>query len=385
MLELGKSLNSAKVRGVIYQILVVGITIAAGAYLVSNTLHNLASRGIATGFDYLGREAGFDVGESLIAYSAADTYGRAVVVGLLNTVLVSLCGIALATILGLLFGIARLSSNWLLAKIASAYVEVVRNVPLLLQLLVWYGAVMVLPGPRQAIEFLPSFYLSNRGLKMPWPAEHPAHAYVWLALLVGILAAWAVARWARRRRERTGQPFPAILAGAGLIIGLPLAVLAVAGFPVALEVPRMAGFNFTGGATLSPEFTALVVGLSVYTGGFIAEIVRSGIQAVPVGQTEAALALGLSPTRTLRLVILPQALRVIVPPLTSQFLNLSKNSSLALAIGYPDLVSVSNTAANQTGQVVESVSLMMMVFLAFSLAIASFMGWYNKKVALVTR
>jgi general L-amino acid transport system permease protein len=385
MAKLSQTLNSARFRGAFYQMLVIGGTVALAGYLVSNTLHNLSARGIATGFGFLTREAGFDIGESLVAYSAADSYGRAIVVGLFNTLAVSVAGIALASFLGLVFGVARLSSNWAVSRVASLYVEVVRNVPLLLQLFVWYGAVMALPGPRQAIELAPHTFLSNRGLKIPLPAEDPLHLAMLAAVAIGGVMAWQVSRWARRRQEATGRPFPTLSAGLGLLVVPALLVWLVGGMPTAMDLPHMAGFNFVGGGTLSPEFTALLLGLSVYTGGFIAEIVRSGIQVVPPGQTEAAIALGLPPAKTLRLVILPQALRVIIPPLTSQFLNLTKNTSLALAIGFPDLVSVTNTAANQTGQVVESVALMMAVFLAISLGISVFMNWYNKKVALVTR
>jgi general L-amino acid transport system permease protein len=378
-------LNSARFRGILYQVLVVGAVVALGWYLVHNTLTNLAARGITTGLDFLGREAGFDIGESPIAYSSADTYFRALGVGVLNTLTVSVLGIVLATVLGTVIGIARLSGNWLVARLATIYVEGVRNVPLLLQLFVWYGVVTALPGPRQALHPLPGVFLSNRGLKVPVPEAHPVHWALLAAFLAGLVAAWALRRWAMARQERTGRPFPWGLAGGGMVLGLPLVVFLAAGAPLTLSVPELRGFNFQGGATLSPEFAALLMGLSIYTAAFIAEIVRSGILAVSAGQTEAALSLGLSRGKTLRLVVLPQALRVIVPPLTSQYLNLTKNSSLAVAIGYPDLVSVANTTINQTGHAVEGVGIIMAVFLTISLALSLLMNWYNARVALVTR
>lgn len=378
-------LNSARFRGILFQAVVVALVVALGWYLVHNTLTNLAARGIATGLDFLGREAGFDIGESSIPYSAADSYARALLVGLVNTLDVAGLGIALATIIGLVVGIARLSGNWLVARLATFYVEGVRNVPLLLQLFVWYGLVTALPGPRQALNPLPGIFLSNRGLKVPLPEGHPVHPWMLAALAVGLALAWVLRRWAVARQARTGKQFPWGLAGIGLALGLPVVVFLAAGAPLAWDVPSLRGFNFAGGGTLSPEFAALLAGLSIYTAAFIAEIVRSGILAVPPGQTEAALSLGLSRGKTLRLIILPQALRVIVPPLTSQYLNLIKNSSLAVAIGYPDLVSVANTSINQTGHAVEGVAVIMAAFLTISLALSLLMNWYNARVALVTR
>jgi general L-amino acid transport system permease protein len=381
----GSIINSARFRGVLYQVLVVGLTVAVAWYLVSNTLDNLAKRGIATGFDFLSREAGFDISESLISYSAADTYFRAVVAGLVNTLEVSILGMILASIIGLVVGIARLSSNWLIARLATIYVEAVRNIPLLLQLFLWYAIITSLPGPREAYNPGLGIFLSNRGLTVPHPVVDTTLWVVLAALGVGLVGAIMLYRWSSRRHEQTGQTFPSVSSGIALIVGLPLVAFLLMGAPLHWDVPELAGFNFGGGVTVSPEFAALLAGLTIYTASFIAEIVRSGIQAVPYGQSEAALALGLKRGFVLRLVVLPQALRVIVPPLTSQYLNLTKNSSLAVAIGFPDLVSVTNTSANQTGQVVESVALMMAVFLTISLGIAGFMNWYNKRVALVTR
>ncbi|MBF0375187.1 MAG: amino acid ABC transporter permease [Alphaproteobacteria bacterium] len=377
--------NNRRFRAILYQVLVIAGTVAVGFYLVSNTLDNLAQRGIATGLTFLGREAGFDISESLVDYSAADTYGEALVVGLLNTLKVSLIGIVLASLIGTVIGIARLSSNWLLARLATVYVEGVRNIPLLLQLFVWYGVITALPSPRQALAPMPGVFLTNRGLRIPSIDWNPAYWVVLAALFAGLVGAFLMARWGRRRHEATGRPFPAVLAGTGLTLGLTLAAFVLIGAPLALEVPELSGFNFQGGLVLSPEFAAVLAGLTIYTAGFIAEIVRSGILAVARGQTEAALSLGLTRLQVLRLVVLPQALRVIVPPMTSQYLNLTKNSSLAVAIGYPDLISVANTAINQTGQAVEGVAIAMAAYLTISLAISAFMNWYNRKVALVSR
>lgn len=378
-------LNSARFRGILYQGAIVALVMALAWYLIHNTLTNLAARGIATGLDFLGREAGFDIGESPIPYTPADSYAHALLVGLLNTLEIAVLGMIIATVIGVTVGIARLSGNWLVARLATLYVEGVRNVPLLLQLFVWYGLVTALPGPRQALNPLPGVFLSNRGLKVPLPESHPLYPWLVLAVVVGLLLAWGLRRWAVARHLRTGRPFPWGLAGTGLALGLPLLVFLAAGAPLTMDMPHLRGFNFAGGGTLSPEFAALLAGLSVYTASFIAEIVRSGILAVPTGQTEAALSLGLSRGKTLRLIILPQALRVIVPPLTSQYLNLTKNSSLAVAIGYPDLVSVANTTINQTGHAVEGVGVVMAVFLTISLGLSLLMNWYNAKVALVTR
>jgi general L-amino acid transport system permease protein len=374
------------VRGIVFQVLFVAAVVAFGAFLVHNTLVNLERRHIATGFGFLNREAGFGIGEALIPYSPADTYARAFLVGLTNTLYVAALGVVLATILGTVMGLARLSSNWLVARLAQIYVETFRNIPLALQLLFWWGVLRgSAPGPRQAWQPLPDIFLSNRGIVFPVPHHDPAHRWMLAALLVGFLAAWAVTRWAHRRQALTGQQFPSGWAGLGLILGLPLAVFLVAGAPLRLDVPALHGFNFTGGSALSPELAALLIGLVIYTGSFIAEIVRAGILAVSWGQSEAAMALGLTASQRMRLVVLPQALRVIIPPMTSQYLNLTKNSSLAVIIGYPDLVSIANTTINQTGQAVEGIAMIMAVYLAISLLISLAMNLYNRSVALVER
>ena len=378
------SLYDLRVRAIAYQVLLVLAVGLVAWFLVSNTAHNLETRRIASGFGFLKREAGFAIGETtLIAYNAADTYLRALTVGVLNTFRVSLIGIVLATLLGTLIGLARLSHNWLLSKLAAGYVETLRNVPLLVQLFFWYTVISDnLPGPRQALSPLPNVFLSNRGIALPVLHAHAAHTWMAVALVVGVIGAWWLTRWAKRRQALTGQPFPTLAVGSALVLGLPLIVFLAFGAPFHLERPVLRGFNFTGGATLTPEFAALLGGLTTYTAAFIAEIVRAGVLAVDRGQFEAAYALGLRPRRAMRLVILPQALRVIVPPLTSQFLNLTKNSSLAVAIGYPDLVSIANTAMNQTGQAIEGIAIIMAVYLTISLSISAFMNWYNKKIAL---
>ena len=374
------------IRGIAFQILFVAAVVAAGGFLVHNTLANLERQNIATGFGFLGREAAFGIGESLIAYSPADSYARAFLVGLTNTLYVAALGIVLATILGTAMGLARLSSNWLIAKLAQIYVETFRNIPLALQLFFWWGLLRwSAPAPRQAWQPLADVFVSNRGIVFPVPQAHPVHPWMLGALVVGVGAAWGLARWARLRQARTGRPFPSGWAGLAPVFGLPLAVFLAAGAPLSLDVPALHGFNFTGGTAVSPEFAALLFGLVIYTGSFIAEIVRAGILAVSWGQSEAALALGLTAWQRMRLVVLPQALRVIVPPMTSQYLSLTKNSSLAVIIGFPDLVSVANTTINQTGQAVEGIAMIMAVYLAISLAISLLMNLYNRAVALVER
>jgi general L-amino acid transport system permease protein len=372
-------------RAIAFQVLALSAVILLGWYLVSNTMHNMATRNIATGWSFLGREAGFGISEHVIEYSPADSYGRAIVIGFLNTIKVAAIGVVLATIIGIIVGLSRLSTNWLVARIATVYVESLRNVPLLLQLIIWYGLIIAMPGPRQAVQMLPGVFLTGRGVYYPSIEAEPVHSWMGLLFVVGIVLTWVYARWARRRQDETGKAAPLLLPAIGFIIGLPLLIWLVAGAPLTLGLPELKGFNFAGGSVLSPEFAAMLVGLSTYTGAFIAEVVRSGIQAVSHGQTEAARALGLKPMLVTRLVVFPQSLRVIVPPLTSQYLNLTKNSSLAVAIGYPDLVSTGNTALNQTGQAVECIAIIMGVYLAISLAISLFMNWYNKHIALVER
>lgn len=379
------SWNDPGTRSIVYQILALLAVGGAAWFLIHNTLSNLSARNISTGFDFLSKEAGFAIGETPIAYSPASTYGRAITVGLINTLHVALIGIVLATILGTLIGIARLSSNWLIRKISSIYVEVMRNVPLLLQLFFWYAILSeTLPGPRQALHPLPGVFVSNRGIQMP--AVH-GDGLFWLAIgvLVSILLMIVMAKWARKHQEKTGQIFPMIRWSLVLLLVVPAGLLFFSGTSMTLDVPELKGFNFAGGMNLSPEFAALLIGLVIYTAAFIAEVVRSGIQAVNRGQWEAAEALGLKRGQVLRLIVLPQALRVIIPPMTSQYLNITKNSSLAVAIGYPDIVSVINTTLNQTGQAIEGIMMIMAAYLTVSLSISVFMNWYNKRIALVER
>jgi general L-amino acid transport system permease protein len=376
-----------RVRSIVYQALTLILVVLVVAYFVDNTLTNLRRQGIAAGFRFLDRTAGFDIGFTLIDYSAVSTYGRAFWVGLLNTLLVSALGIALATMLGFVIGLARLSTNWLIARLAIVYIETIRNIPLLLQLLFWYFAVLqALPHPRDSAAVGGSVFLNNRGLSIPLAVLGEGAGATLIAVVVAVMAVVVLARWARRRHEATGQPFHTVLVSIGLLIGLPLLTFMALGAPVSFEYPEMGRFRLTGGLTLVPEFVALLAGLTIYTAAFIAEIVRAGVMAVSHGQIEAASALGLRPTQTLRFVVIPQALRVIIPPLTSQYLNLTKNSSLAVAIGYPDLVSiVAGTTLNQTGQAVEAIAMTMAVYLVLSLAISLFMNWYNKRIALVER
>ena len=381
------------VRSIILQVLAGVVLLAAIAFFVHNTAVNLEKRGIASGFDFLSGTSGFDISISLVPYTLQSTYGRAFLVGLLNTLLVSAIGIVLATIIGFIVGIARLSKNFLVATLAAAYVDVIRNIPLLAQIIFWYfGVLTSLPGVKQSLRILnisddsSIFYLNTRGLYMPAPILQPGFWLIPAAFIVGIVTTIILARWAKHRQDLTGQQFPVFWAGLGLIAGLPILKGLVGGFHVSWSMPQLQGFNFVGGMDILPEFVALLLALSIYTAAFIAEIVRGGIQAISHGQTEAALALGLRGTQTTRLVILPQALRIIVPPLTSQFLNLTKNSSLAVVIGYPELVSVfMGTVLNQTGQAVEVIAITMSVYLVISLVISAFMNWYNRHIALVER
>ncbi len=359
----GNLLTNARLRAVLFQLIAMAAVIALLGFTFSNAMENLARRGIASGFDFLDSTAGFAIIMSLVEYSETASFGRAFLVGLLNTLLVSAIGIVLASVLGFSLGVARLSGNWLVARLAACYIETVRNIPLLLQLFFWYFAVLrTLPPPRGSIE-LGAVFINNRGIYLPTPGAGPEAGWI---LLGAVAALWL----ARRHRY-----FPALAAM------LSIAALAALAATASWQHPVLGGFNFTGGMVLIPEFVALTVALSVYTAAFIAEIVRAGIGAVPPGQTEAAQALGLGRGRTLRLVVLPQALRVIVPPLTNQYLNLTKNSSLAAAIAYPDLVSVfGGTVLNITGQAVEVIAITMAVYLAISLTIAAAMNRYNRRI-----
>jgi general L-amino acid transport system permease protein len=378
--------NDEKTRAILYQIVTAVFVAFLGYYLISNVQTNMEKQSIASGFGFIEKEAAFEIGESLIEYSAADTYGRALLVGVLNTLKVSLVGMILTTILGTVVGVFTLSSNWLISKIGFLYVEIFQNVPVLLQLFFFYALFYeIFPGPRQALNPVAGVFLTNRGVDFAVPAPDPAWMYMGWAFVAAIVLTWLVNRWAVKRQEQSGQQFPTFWVGLGMLIGLPLLVWILNGAPTQMDVPVLQGFNFQGGRNISPEFSALLIGLVLYTASFIAQIVRAGIQSISHGQTEAAMSIGLKSSLVLKLVIFPQALRVIVPPLTSQLLNLTKNSSLAVAIGYPDFVQVAGTTINQTGQAVEGVALMMVVYLTFSLLTSAFMNWYNKKIKIVER
>ncbi|MEM7653121.1 MAG: amino acid ABC transporter permease [Pseudomonadota bacterium] len=381
-------LYDAKYRAVLFQILVLGLLVALVVFLAYNTQRNLEEAGIESGFGFLGNTAGFDIAFSLIGWQATNTHFDVFVVGALNTLLVAVTGIICATIIGFIIGVLRLGKNWLVSRIAQTYIEVVRNVPLLLQILFWYEAVILisLPNVRNSIAVLESFFLSNRGIYTPVPVFDPGSFLILIAFIVAIVATFFTARWAKKRQDETGQQFPVLWVGVGLIAGLPFLTSAVMGFPWTWDYPSLQGFNFRGGFVLPPEFVALFLALTLYTAAFIAETVRAGIQSVSHGQTEAAGSLGLRPNTTMRLIVVPQAMRVIIPPLTSQYLNLTKNSSLGIAAAYPDIVSVfAGTSLNQTGQALEIIAITMAFYLTLSLGTSVFMNWFNRRIALVER
>ncbi len=376
-----------KFRGIVFQVMLAIALVAFIAWIVSNMIDNLQRAHIASGFGFLWARAGFDISQTLIPYTNEMSYGRAFLVGLLNTLLVAALGIVFASIIGFMLGVARLSKNWLIAQISTVYIETLRNIPVLLQLLFWYKAVLsILPSPRQGLNLIFDAKLSNRGLIIPRPIFQEGFLATAIAFLVAIVVVVILAQWAHRRQMATGQIFPTVKVGIGILILLPVIVFVVTGTPATFDFPELQGFNYNGGLQIKPEFIALLLGLTLYTATYIGEIVRAGILAVAHGQTEASYALGLRSGTTMRLVIIPQALRVIIPPLTSQYLNLTKNSSLAVAVGYPDLVSVfSGTVLNQTGQAVEVIFITMLVYLTISLATSAFMNWFNQRVALVER
>ena len=373
-----------RVRAFFIQSLVVLALVLFFAFIINNTIENMKTRGIASGFEFMGQTAGFSISQHLIDYEEANSYGRAFVVGLLNTILIAALGIVFATIIGFFIGIARLSSNWLISRMATAYIEILRNVPLLLQILFWYIAVLrALPRTKQSLSLFDTFFLNVRGLYLPKPIFEEGFANILYALLATFVLIIFLTRWAHKRQELTGQQFPVFISSLGLLIVLLLGAATLSGFPMTWDYAVLKGFNFRGGLRVMPEFVAMLFALSLYTAAFIGEIVRAGIMAVSKGQTEASYALGLHPGQTLRLVVIPQALRVVVPPLTSQYLNLTKNSSLAVAIAYPDLVHVfAGTALMQTGQAVEILGITMACYLSLSLFISLLMNWYNRAIAL---
>ena len=372
------------VQGVFYQAITLSLVILGIYYIVQNTAQNMVARGLASGFNFLGVESQFDIQMTLIEYSPTSTYFDAFIVGLLNTLLVAGIGILFATIIGFAFGIMRLSSNWLVAKIAESYIEIIRNIPLLLQIFFWYFAVLrALPKPKQSLEFMDSIFLNNRGLFVPDPNVGEGSSILFYLFWLSVIISIGIFVWAKKRQNKTGKTFPAFFTSMALIVGTFTLTLAALGFPISFEYPELKGFNFKGGMKLIPELVALTFALAMYTAAFIAEVVRAGIQSVSKGQTEAARSVGLKEGLVLRLIIIPQALRVIVPPLTNQYLNLTKNSSLAAAIAYPDLVLVfAGTAMMQTGRAIEIVAITMATYLTISLAISAFMNWYNKRIAI---
>jgi general L-amino acid transport system permease protein len=382
----GSFINDPKVRGVVFQAVVVILLVASVWWIVHNVIDNLQRLHISSGFGYLKSRAGFDISVSAIAYNSDSTYGRAIVVGLINTLIVAVAGIITATIIGFIVGIGRLSRNWLMRKICTVYVEIFRNIPPLLVIFFWYSGVLaVLPVVRESIGLPFGSFLNQRGFYLPRAIWGDGSWLIFVALLVGIAMAWFVARTARQRQMATGQQFPVFWTSLALIVGLPLLAYALSGFPLTFDFPKQSTFNLSGGFHIGPEFLSLYLALSCYTASFIAEIVRAGILGVSKGQSEAAGALGLRPGSILRLVVVPQAMRIVIPPLTSQYLNLTKNSSLAIAIAYPDLTATAGTVLNQTGQAVENVLIMMVVYLVISLVTSAVMNVVNARMALVER
>lgn len=379
------SWNDERFRAIIYQIIVFALVVVGIWFLISNLLDNLHSRNIQTGFAFLDKEAGFAISESLIEYKLTDTYLRALSVGFLNTLFVSFLGIIGCTILGTIVGVSRLSPNWLISRLALVYVEVMRNIPLLIHLFFWYSLLTeILPGPRQALNPIDGVYLSNRGIMFP-KLEGEGLLYIWIGLLIGIVLSILNSYRCKLKHAKTGKCSPVFWVNTLMIIGLPIVGGLLASSSIQWSVPELKGFNFLGGSLFTPEMSALLIGLVLYTSAFVAEIVRSGIQSVGRGQWEAGESLGLSKMRTLQLVVMPQAIRVMIPSMSNTYMNLMKNSSLAVAIGYPDIVSISNTMLTQTGQAIEAIFIIMLAYLTVSLCIAQFMAWLNRRMMIVER
>ncbi|WP_208380242.1 amino acid ABC transporter permease [Psychromonas algarum] len=381
-------LNNPKYRAIIFQVIALALVVFFAIYFAHNMFANIESRGITTGFSFLDNTAGFGISQTLIPYDdGTSTFLDVFIVGLLNTLLVSILGIIFASIIGLLIGVARLSTNFLVSKLALIYIETFRNIPILLQILFWYNVVLAaLPGPRQSFAYLDSIFLNNRGLLLPEPIFESGSMSILIAFILAVAGVIYLTRWARKRHHDTGQEFPIFKVSIALLILAPTLVYFIAGQPVSAEYPVLKGFNFRGGLTIIPELLALLFALSIYTATYIAEAVRAGIEAVPKGQKEAAKALGLSDYVILTKVILPQALRVIIPPVINQFLNLTKNSSLATAIGYPELVTLfSGTTLNQVGQAIEIILMTMAVYLVISIVISILLNWINAKMEIKGR
>ena len=379
-------LYNPEIRQFFYQAVTVILIVWLIWYASTNAVQNLARANMTAGFGFLNGRAGFDIAQTPIAYSSDSTYARALMLGLINTLIVAACGIVTASIVGLLVGIGRLSNNWIIARLCTVYVEVFRNIPPLLVIFFWYkGVLSLLPDVKQALSLPLSVYVSNRGVYMPAPIFGAGFWIVLVAFAIGIVGAIIYSQWANRRQLATGIRPPVLWINLALIIGLPVVAFVVLGMPMTFDIPVLGKFNMSGGTVVGPEFLSLYMALSFYTAAFIAEIVRAGIRGVAKGQTEAAHALGIRPGKTTRLVVLPQALRIIIPPLTSQYLNLTKNSSLAVAIGYADLVAVGGTILNQTGHSIEIIAIWMLIYVSISLITSLFMNWFNAKMALVER
>ena len=383
--DISRAWTDERARGVIFQILMVLALAGVAVFIVSNTITNLREAGLSSGYGFLFDTANFDINQRLLDYASTSTYGQAFVVGALNTILVAVMGIVAATVIGFVTGVLRLSNNFLVSRMVGVWVEFTRNVPVLLQIIFWWLIMLALPRVRDSISIGDAAFLNNRGVFLPSPIFEDGSAIVLAMILVGVVATVLVGRWARKRQEATGRTFPVGWAGLGLIVGIPVVVYFALGQPLDFDIPEKKRFNLEGGFNITPELIALWLALSTYTGAFISEIVRGGILSVSKGQTEAAGALGLRRGLTMRKIILPQALRVIIPPMTSQYLNLTKNSSLAVAIGYQDIVSIGDTILNQSGQALEVISLYMAFYLVLSLLTSAFMNWYNKRIALVER
>lgn len=382
-----RALRNQKVRGMIFQVLTILGLVAFLWYIGSNTMSNIEQRGIKSGFAFMESTAGFEIDESPIQFSSSDTHGRVFLVGLTNTLIITFVGIIFSTILGLIIGILRLSNNWLIRKIAAAYIDIFRNIPILLQILFWYNlAIQLLPSPKGSIDFFDSIFLNNRGLYLPVADMNMTTIFVISSVIIAVVATVALNIWANRRQEETGQIFPVLQTAIGLFILLPTIAYFVGGANFNFDYPELKGFNYRGGKVISPEFLALTFALVIYTATFIAEAVRSGIEAVSKGQKEAASSIGLSSYQSLKLVVLPQAIRIAIPPVINQYLNLAKNSSLAAAVGYPELVTVfAGISLNQTGQAIEILAITMLVYLIISLVVSAILNWFNHKMKIKER
>ncbi|QKF81027.1 amino acid ABC transporter permease [Halarcobacter ebronensis] len=379
--------NNPENRALIYQVIVLLAIFLFTYFVLNNMFVNIEKRGINTGFDFLHNEAGFGILQTLIHYDESDTHGKVFIIGLLNTLLVSFISIFFATVIGLLIGIGRLSKNFMVAKLSMVYIETFRNIPILLQILFWYNVVLAsLPTPKQSLSYFDTIFFNNRGLYIPRPILESGFIAVFIAFILGIVAVIFLRKWSKKRHEETGEEFPIVWTSIAILIIAPTLVFFISGSPATLDYPALKGFNFKGGWSLIPELLALTFALSIYTATYIAEAVRAGIEAVPKGQKEAANALGLKDYIILKKVVLPQALRVIIPPVINQYLNLTKNSSLATAIGYPELVTVfAGTSLNQVGQSIEIILMTMAVYLTISIFISLIMNYFNSRTKIKER